>query len=115
MFEDYEWQENVDSFDFETAAGRSVDVKSGFRTIHARLLINTQQFDRSPKNYNVAVKLNAKDIDAHQKLVDWNNITITVVKGYAEYDYIRNHAEVKKFREGPARWLAYNNLNGIEN
>lgn len=46
MFEIYEGQDNVDSFDFETIDGESVDVKSGFRTIHTRLLVNIQQFDR---------------------------------------------------------------------
>lgn len=75
MFEIYEGQDNVDSFDFETIDGESVDVKSGFRTIHTRLLVNIQQFDRSPKNYYVGVKLNAQDTNSEQKLVDWDNIT----------------------------------------
>lgn len=114
MFEVYEGQENVDSFDFVTAEGKFVDVKSGFRTIHTRLLINTQQFDSSPKNYYVGVKLNAQDIDSRQKLVDWDNITLAIVKGYAEYSYLKNHAGVKDFGEGPARWLPYSNLMGID-
>lgn len=114
MFEIYEGQENVDSFDFITTEGESVDVKSGFRTIHTRLLINIQQFDPNPKNYYVGVKLNAQDIDAHQKLVDWDNITLAIVKGYAEYSYLQNHAGVMDFGEGPARWLPYSNLMGID-
>ena len=114
MFEVYEGQENVDSFDFETIDGKSVDVKSGFRTIHTRLLVNVQQFDRIPKDYYVGVKLNAQDTNSGQKLVDWNNITLATVKGYAEYPYMQNHAEVRDFGEGPARWLPYNKLMGID-
>lgn len=114
MFEIYEGQENVDSFDFETVGGESVDVKSGFRTIHTRLLVNVQQFDRSPKNYYVGVKLNAQDINSDQKLVDWDNITLAIVKGYAEYSYLYNNAEVNDFGEGPARWLPYSKLMGID-
>ena len=51
MLDVYEGQNNVDSFDFVTADKKTVDVKTGFRSIHTRLLINIQQFDRSPKDY----------------------------------------------------------------
>lgn len=114
MFEIYEGQDNVDSFDFETIDGESVDVKSGFRTIHTRLLVNIQQFDRSPKNYYVGVKLNAQDTNSEQKLVDWDNITLATVKGYAEFSYMQNYVGVKDFGEGPARWLPYSKLMGID-
>lgn len=114
MFEIYEGQDNVDSFDFETIDGESVDVKSGFRTIHTRLLVNIQQFDRSPKNYYVGVKLNAQDTNSEQKLVDWDNITLATVKGYAEFSYMQKYAGVKDFGEGPARWLPYSKLMGID-
>ena len=60
MFEIYEGQENVDSFDFLTRGGQTVDVKTGFRRIHTRLLVNIEQFDNIPKDYYVAVKLNAE-------------------------------------------------------
>ncbi len=39
MFDVFESQENVDSFDFMTNTGNSVDVKTGFRSIHQRLLV----------------------------------------------------------------------------
>lgn len=114
MFKVYKGQKNVDSFDFKTDDGKSVDVKSGFRRIHTRLLVTIQQFDRSPKDYYVGVKLNAQDTNSEQKLVDWDNITLATVEGYAEYFYMQNHAEVRDFGEGPARWLPYNRLMGID-
>lgn len=63
MFEIYEGQTNVDEFDFTTRDGKSVDVKTGFRPIHKRLMINIEQFNNIPKDYYVAVKLNATDVN----------------------------------------------------
>lgn len=114
MFEIYEGQKNVDEFDFVTKRGESVDVKSGFRNNHKRLLVNVGQFDSKPKKYYVGVKLNALDIDAEQKLVDWDNITLARIEGYAEYSYMRRNAGIDDFGEGNARWLLYNKLLGID-
>ena len=114
MFEVFEGQDNVDDFDFITAAGRSVDVKTGFRSIHKRLLVNTEQFDRIPKDYYVAVKLDALDVDSKQKLVDWDQIATAQILGYAEYNFMKGHAAIADFGEGPARWLLYNRLMGID-
>lgn len=44
MLEVYEGQDNVDPYDFMTLRGHSVDVKTGFRNIHTRLLVNVEQF-----------------------------------------------------------------------
>lgn len=114
MFDVFEGQENVDSFDFMTTTGNSVDVKTGFRSIHQRLLVNTEQFDNTPKDYYVAVKVDAVDTDSHKKLVDWDNISNATIIGYADYYYMQTHASIKDFGEGPARWLFYNKLMGID-
>lgn len=114
MFDIYEGQQNVDSFDFITQSGRSVDVKTGFRSIHTRLLVNVEQFNNIPKDYYVAVKIDAADIDPKQKLVDWQNVTQAKIIGYAEYNYLYNNAPVQDFGEGPARWRYYNALLGID-
>lgn len=114
MFDVYEGQRNVDHFDFITKKGRSVDVKTGFRQIHQRLLVNTEQFDYIPKDYYVAVKINAMDIDREQKLVDWEQISLAAILGYAEHSYMERCAEISNFGEGPARWLYYNKLLGID-
>lgn len=114
MFEIYEGQTNVDEFDFTTREGKSIDIKTGFRKIHKRLLINVEQFNNIPKDYYVAVKLNAFDIDPKGKLVNWDNITISTIYGYAEHWYIKRYAEIYDFGEGDARWLMYNKLMGID-
>lgn len=114
MFEVYQGQNNVDAFDFMTAAGRTVDVKTGFRDIHRRLLVNIDQFSRIPKDYYVAVKVHAADADSSRKLVDWNDITSATVFGYAEHGYMDRYAEIRDFGEGRAKWLYYNELSGID-
>lgn len=115
MFEIYEGQTSVDEFDFTTRDGKSVDVKTGFRPIHKRLMINIEQFNNIPKDYYVAVKLNATDVNPWDKIVDWNNITTATILGYADHLYIEKHAEIYDFGEGRARWLWYDKLVGIDN
>lgn len=114
MFEIYEGQNNVDNFDFVTREGKLVDVKTGFRAIHRRLLINVEQFDQIPKDYYVAVWLNAADTDAQAKLVDWDTVTAGTIVGYAEYRFLQEKAKVQDFGEGPARCRMYNQLLGID-
>lgn len=114
MLDVFPGQKNVDPFDFITSDGCSVDVKTGFRAIHKRLLVNTEQFDHIPKDYYVAVKLDAIDTDAEQKLVDWDTVSTAAIMGYAEHSYMQKHAEIFDFGEGPARWLFYNRLMGID-
>lgn len=114
MFDVFDGQNNVDSFDFITANGKTVDVKTGFRNIHSRLLINIEQFDNAPKEYYVGVKLNAQDTVSNKKLVDWNSINSAIVKGYAEYSYLCTRVNMNDFGEGMAKWLSYNHLMGID-
>lgn len=114
MLDIYEGQQNVDSFDFITRDGHTVDVKTGFRSIHTRLLVNIEQFDNIPKDYYVAVKIDAADIDSRQKLVDWQNVSQARIIGYAEHGFLHNYAQIYDFGEGPARWRYYNALLGID-
>lgn len=114
MFDVFEGQTNVDTFDFITSTGHYVDVKTGFRNIHKRLLVNIEQFNNIPKDFYVAVKIDAVDVDSRQKLVDWNNIHTAQIIGYADYAYMNRYANTSDFGEGPAKWLFYNKLMGID-
>lgn len=113
MFVVYEGQENVDSYDFKTANGATVDIKTGFMPYHSRLLVNCEQFDGIPKNYYVGVKLNATEIDRENKLADWESVSIATIYGYVEYDYLSSRP-IENFGEGPAKWIFYNKLMGID-
>ena len=113
MFAIYAGQQNVDAFDFKTAAGKLVDVKTGFRSNHTRLLIPEDQFQDIPKDYYVGIKLNAVDTDASEKLVDWDSITWGDVLGYADWNYLNSYVKPRDFGESPARHIPYNKLMAI--
>lgn len=117
MLEIYEGQENVDDFDFETKSHETIDIKTGFRYFHKLLLINTDQFDNNHKDYYVAIKLNAEEIDkenSEKKLVNWDSITNGIIEGYAEYDFLRMNAPIEDKSEGLARVREYKKLLGID-
>ena len=114
MFTIYEGQHNVDSYDFFTSDQDTVDVKTGFRPNHTRLLVNREQFEGNPKNYYVGVKLNAKDLDPRKKLVYWDNITTGTVKGYADYNYLNTRVAYVNYGEGDAKGVSYENLMSID-
>lgn len=114
MFDIFVGQNNVDGYDFITKDNKTVDVKTGFREIHKRLLVNCDQFNNIPKDFYVAVKLNAKDTDPQLTLVNWNDITLGTIIGYSDYEYLNNNARVRDFGEGPAKYLEYNRMLGID-
>lgn len=113
MFVIYQGQNNTDGFDFEVN-NYSIDIKTGFRYNHSRLLINMEQFTRIPKNYYVAVHLNGVDIDSQNKLIDLNSVTQATIKGYADYNYLHNRCPIGNFGEGDAKYIAYNRLLGVD-
>ena len=95
-----------------TENGRSVSTEGMFEVYEGQ--VNTDQFDGIPKDYYVAVKIDAIDVDGEQKLVDWEHISTATIWGYAEHSYMQRSAKVANFGEGPARWLYYNRLLGID-
>lgn len=113
MLDIYQGQDNVDEFDFITKDKHTVDVKTGFRNIHKRLLINLEQFENIPKDYYVAVLLNASDTDTNAKLVDWNSVTAAKILGYADHAFI-NKCQCNNFGEGHAKCCLYSELMEID-
>lgn len=112
-FKIYEGQDNTDSFDFITKYGLSIDVKTGFRSNHKRLLVNKDQFQRKPKDYYVGVKLNGQDMTGDDKLIDWDSIQTATIKGYAEKVFL-DGVPYHNYSEGLAKGLYYNKLMGID-
>lgn len=113
MFTIYEGQENTDSFDFVSNDGILIDIKTGFRSNHSRLLINMEQFANHPKDYYVGVKLNGQDDTEDDKLILWDSVQTATIKGYAEKNYLNNRAE-RDFGEGLAKYIEYDKLLGID-
>ena len=113
MFAIYEGQANTDSFDFETAANELIDIKTGFRNNHTRLLINRQQFERIPKQFYVGIKLNAIDVVGNERFIKWDSVESAIIKGYAERNYLQA-IDYVNYGEGPAKGITYDRLLGID-
>lgn len=114
MFEVYQGQTNTDNFDFNIN-GYSIDIKTGFRTIHSKLLINMEQFIGIPKDFYVAIYLNAIDSHSNNKIIDLNSITEATIKGYADWNYLSNRTDnIRDFGEGHAKYHPYNRLLGVD-
>lgn len=94
MFEIYKGQENTDKYDFITKNGETIDVKSGHRKCHTRLVVNLEQLHSIPKDYYVGVLLDAEDLDSKNKLIDDKSITSAKIYGYAEYSYLLNRSTI---------------------
>ena len=114
MFTIFPGQTNVDDFDFITPYNETVDIKTGFRPNHTRLMVNMEQFNDIPKDYYVGVKLNAVDIDPDITLVDWDSITQGTVQGYADHNYMEEKVESSNYGEGEAKALFYSRMMGID-
>jgi len=113
MFQIYEGQRNTDSYDFRTGDGKTVDVKTGFRSNHTRLLVNMEQFRNLPKDYYVAVRLNAVDVAGNDALIVWDSVETATIKGYAERTYLAGIQE-KSFGEGLAKHMSYSALPAVD-
>lgn len=114
IFKVYQGQTNTDSFDFNLN-GYSIDIKTGFRAIHSRLLINMEQFIRIPKDFYVAVHLNAIDSNSNTKIINLNSITKATIKGYADWNYLNSKKDnIRNFGEGNAKYISYNSLLSVD-
>lgn len=112
MFEIFEGQNNVDGFDFETNDNQTVDIKTGFRANHQRLMVNVQQLNH-PKDYYVGVKLNAIDPNLRESIVNLDSINTATIYGYATHNTLVNTNQPQYFGEGNACWLRYSDLRDI--
>lgn len=104
----------MDSCDFETKNGKTVDIKAGFRKIHIRLLVNCEQFFNIPKDFYIAVLFNSIETNSNNKLIDLNSVTECIIKGYATWNDLNTFANSRNFGEGAAKFLSYSELKNVD-
>lgn len=112
MFDIFHGQQNVDRFDFCTPAGESIDIKTGFRGNHRRLMVNVEQV-RNVKDYYVGIKLLAEDVPNSPYFIEWDSVTCAVVKGCVSRNELIG-TQTNNFGLGNAKALLYSELNGID-
>lgn len=90
MFEIYEGESNVDSYDFQTKNSETVDIKTAFLPNHKNVMIPLSQLQNMPKDKYVGIKLNGKFENpwGDKQLVDIDSITTAEIIGYKDYDDI---------------------------
>ena len=97
MFTVWAGTRNVDKKDFETAEGKTIDVKTASKRFHSRILVPSDQYKDQAKHYYVGVRISEDE-------------TTGTIMGYAI------HGELKLFpraRYHPAYAIELNNLHPI--
>ena len=95
MFAIFEGQTNVDPFDFQTAEGKTVDVKTAVFEKHRNLVVPIDQFRNIPKDYYVGTKL-----ELPVSIRDYDNtftpkcITDVYICGFATYEQMRQRQTI---------------------
>ena len=97
MFTVWAGTRNVDKKDFETADGKTIDVKTASKSFHRRILVPSDQYEEQAKHYYVGVRISEDERTG-------------TIMGYAI------HGELKLFagaRYHPAYAIELNNLHPI--
>ena len=114
MFEVFEGETNVDKFDFTTADGLTVDVKTAVFYNHKRLVVPNDQFVNMPKDFYVGVKLDVPDtITDYNDNFLANSIVSAYICGYTDYKTLEN-IRVSNLGEFPCRAIPLTELKDIK-
>ena len=105
MFTIYEGQHNVDTHDFVTNDGLTIDIKTASLPFHSRILIPIDQF-ASKKDIYIGIKLNFLNASK-------DNIDTCTIFGYIHRDIIETQPTLD-FGEGPCKAYQLNKLEPIQ-
>lgn len=109
MFEIYDGQKNVDSFDFKTIYDETIDIKSASKPFHQRIMVPIDQFESISKDYYVGVKLNTK---LKNDFIKINSIHTADIYGYCSYDELEKRI-TKNFGEYKCKAINLDELEDI--
>jgi hypothetical protein len=110
--EDATSHEEADMFDFRVA-GRTIDVKTFTKDFHRRLLEMVEQYDRTPKDYYVAVRLRFEPFSVTVRtgspVFDFSQIhrpTSSIVGWASKIEVGQAPIENNGYRDNRRLWLA---------
>ena len=113
MFAIFEGETEVDKFDFQTAQGATVDVKTAVFSNHTRLVVPYDQFCNLPKDFYVGIKLDIpasiRDYDSSFTAACINDIYIC---GFATRAELQSCSTIN-LGEFPCKAIALSALNDI--
>ena len=98
MFTVWSGTRRVDKKDFETADGKTIDIKTASKSFHSRILVPSDQYEFQAKDYYVGVRISEDERSG-------------TIMGYAI------HGELKLFagaKDHPAYAIELNNMHPID-
>ena len=106
MFEIFQGQQNVDSYDFITKEGYTIDIKTASKPFHKRIMVPIDQLNVK-KDIYVGIKLNFSSMNGpYINLYDINDCKIF---GYIKYSLLIQQP-TENFGEGPCKSIQLNQL-----
>ena len=110
MFEIFNGQSNVDSFDFKTPVGKLIDIKVASKPFHKRIMVPIDQFSLI-KDYYVGIKLDF-EVDSQSKLII-NSVKNALIYGYCLRQKLEN-IQTRDFGEGLCKHILLKDLQSID-
>jgi len=102
MFKVFQGEQNVDSFDFKTLEGKTIDIKTAYQSFHNRIIIPEDQYENNnPKDFYVGVKVFFKE-------------KIAKIYGFTSGKNLLLNTK-QNFGEGNAYWEYLDTLSNIKN
>ena len=115
MFAIFEGEINVDRFDFQTAEGATIDVKTAVFANHRNMVVPYDQFCSMPKDFYVGVKLIIpSSIRDYDKMFSIDSIKDIYICGFATRVQLQNRPTTK-LGEFPCKIMPLRDLNDINN
>jgi hypothetical protein len=111
MFEIFEGQTNVDSFDFKTKNRETVDIKTASKSFHKRIMVPISQW-KLEKNYYVGIKIETNiEMNSNEIIID--SINGAILYGYCTRSQI-GQSKTMSFGEGPCKHYLLDKLDDID-
>jgi hypothetical protein len=111
MFEIFEGQTNVDSFDFKTKNGETVDIKTASKSFHKRIMVPISQW-KLEKDYYVGIKIET-NIEINSNKIKIDSINEAILYGYCTRSQI-GKSIIMSFGEGPCKHYLLDKLDDID-
>ena len=111
MFDIFEGQENVDSFDFKTKFGHTVDIKTASKSFHQRIMVPITQWHLE-KDYYVGIRIHTES-DGFNGPIILDSISKATIYGFCNRKQIGS-SQTKNYGDGPCKHYLLTDLNNIE-
>ena len=111
MFDIFEGQENVDSFDFKIKSGQTVDIKTASKPFHKRIMVPISQWHLE-KDYYVGIMIHTQS-EGFNGPIKLDSISKATLYGFCNRKQIGD-SQTRDFEDGPCKHYLLTDLYNIE-